>query len=809
LEKKYKFKLLIISLFISFLFSFNNITQNNNNLRDPNLVVSAASTNTLVVGTMYGPVDLDPIVAWDSASIDVIDQVVEGLFAYDLGDPSLALIPRLASAMGTWNLDADEYTVPLRTGVKFHDGTNFNAAAVVTHWDRMEWALNTTGSNSVGVTQVAELYEFPDGTPIVDHVTDNGDDSVTFFLNGPYVPFVALLCFSASYILSPTATPADDYIVTATGDIVGTGPFKYISYEAGVEVLFDTFDDYWGGRAILDHIVLSEIVDANARNAALLSGDIDLLLDPMDAMLQVYNFTTGITLEQGPQQTVTQYLGMNNNHINRTFREAISYAIDYDYILDELRGGNAKRMKSPIPMGILYADDTNNVAILNLTHARMLMQSMGWGLGYNVSADSEWEAVTFKTFNYTYNIGNDFRENMLVLLQDNLGKIGIAVTDAGGTWGDFIYSLYEIGGRTRDHLELYFIGWGPDYNDPSNFINPLFTNRSIASNGADYNGYLAAIEDGRDPFDQNDNVQLLMEAAMSETNAVTREALYARIQELLTTRDFPWAFCYVSKSFRAYVDSMTGYDLNPMGREWWYPISFASIADSLSITTPDSSSSWKIDTIHSITWTSTGSIANVMIDLYWKGTFNTTISASIPNNGSYSWTIPSGLDDSTLYYIKISDVSNPSTYDYSDYFEIYTLFPSADPITVTNPSGIVAWEIGSIHSITWTSTSSIVNVKIELYISGILDSVLTSGTPNDGEISWTIPSGLVISTQYQIKITDVSNSSTYDFSDYFGIINPATTLVEEIPGYNIYLLYMMIGIISVVLIKKKYKHLKK
>ncbi len=530
----------------------------------------------LAVATMYGPIDLDPIVAWDSASIHVIDQVVEGLFAYNLSDPDLALIPRLASALGTWNPGADEYTIPLRTGVKFHDGTAFNAAAVVAHWDRMAWALNTTGTNTVGVTQVAELYEFPNGTDIVSNVVDNGNDSVTFFLNGPYVPFEALLCFSASYIQSPTyiTSLSNTYINTTTGFIVGTGPFKYILYEAGVEVLFDAFDDYWGGRPYLDHIVLSEIVDANARNAALLSGDVDLLLDPMDAMFQVFNLTAGITLEQGPQSTVTQYLGMNNLKINRTFREAISYAIDYDNILDELRVGNAYRLKSPIPQGIMYADNTNGIAILNLTHARMLMQSMGFGIGFNISADAEWEAVTFRSLNYTYNIGNSFREDMLALLQDNLGKIGIAVTDAGGTWADFIYSLYEIGGLTRNNLELYFIEWGPDYNDPSNFINPLFTNRSIASNGAQYNGYLAAIEDGRDPMALNDNVQLLMEAAISETNATKREGYYERIQELLVTRDFPWAYCYVGRGFRAYIDGMTGYDLNPMGREWWYPISF-------------------------------------------------------------------------------------------------------------------------------------------------------------------------------------------------------------------------------------------
>ncbi len=540
----------------------------------------AAPTRTLVAGTMYGPIDLDPIFAWDSASIDVIDQVAEGLFAYDLGDPSLQIIPRLASAMGTWNGAADEYTVTLRTGVKFHDGTDFNAAAVLTSWDRMEWAMNLTGTNTDAVTQTASLYFLPDGTtPVVDHVTDNGDNTVTFFLSEPFIPFVALLCFSSSMILSPTATPPTAYIDTTTGDIVGTGPFDYISYESGVEVIFEANANYWGGAPWLDRIILSEIVDANARNAALLSGDINLLLDPMDAMLQVFNFTTGITLEEGPQGTVTQYLGMNNVLINRTFREAISYAIDYDYILDELRLGNAKRMLSPIPQGIMYSDLTFDAAILNLTHSRMLMQSMGFGVGLsldpNETINTDWVGTSFVTFNYTYNIGNSFRENMLPLLQNNLGKIGITITDAGGPWDDFVAALNSVAPRTRDYLELYWVGWGPDYNDASNFINPLFTNSSDgASNGAQYNGYLAAIEAGRDPFDINDNVQLLMDAAISETDPVAREAMYKRIQELLVEEDYPWAWGYVGRGFRAYVDGMTGYDLNPMGREYWYPIEF-------------------------------------------------------------------------------------------------------------------------------------------------------------------------------------------------------------------------------------------
>jgi len=533
---------------------------------------------TLVYGTMYGPVDLDPQVAWDSASIDAIDQVCEGLFAYNLSDPEMVIIPNLALS-GTWNPTATQFTCVLRQNVTFHDGTSFNADSVIFTWDRMAWALNTTGTNTDGITQVRELYEFPNGTPIVKDVIKNGNYGVTFRLNGPFIPFEALLCFSASYILSPLSTPAMEYINTYTGDIVGTGPFVYDNYASGVNVTFHAFDDYWKGRAQIEKLVFSIITDANARNAALISGEIDFLSDPLYSVFDVFNNTEGIAIEEGPHSTVTQYLGMNNQQINITVREAISYAIDYDYIIDVLREDNAVRMESPVPKGIRYTNCTFDIPVLNLSRARSVMQSMGYGIGWNVTPGSpdegNWQNSTFLTFNYTYNIASGFREELMVLLQDNLPKIGIAVEDAGMTWGGFIYRLYEIGGLHRNMLQLYWIGWGPDYNDPSNFINPLFTNRSVASNGAQYNGYQAAIEAGRDPLALWDNVQLLMEAGLLESDPVAREAIYDRIQELLIEHDRPWAWGYVSKRHAAWVSNLHGYQQNPMGKEYFYPCYFS------------------------------------------------------------------------------------------------------------------------------------------------------------------------------------------------------------------------------------------
>ena len=574
-NKKHCIVLIILSLLL--IISFMNTDRNIDSWPTKDKIHLSSNPMQpvlLKVGTAWGPGDLDPQYAWDSASIDVIDQVFDGLFAYDLTDPDLAIIPGLAT-FGVWNPAADEFTLTLRQGVKFHDGADFNADAVNFTWDRLNFLMNITGTNDIEVTQIAGLYMFPDGTPIVSSITTNSEYSVTFNLARPFIPFKALLCFSGSYMMSPDSTPAEAYIDTATGDIVGTGAFVYDGYEAGVEVLYHAYADYWQGASEIDNLVFSVINDANARNAALLNGDIDFLNDPMVSMIDVLNTTEGIILEKGPQSTITQYLGMNNRLINNTWREAIATALDYDYILNVLRDGNAIRLESPIPIGISMANWTHQEDVYNVSYARTLMQSMGHGVGWNISADGTdealWAAGNFKTFNYTYNIGNSFREDILVLLQDNLGKIGIVVEDAGMIWDEFVWRLNGAKGRSRNDLQLFWVGWGPDYNDPGNFIDPLFTNSTgPSSNGAQYNGYTAAQEAGRDPMELWDNVQLLMEAGLSEPDPVAREALYDRIQYLLVEEDRPWAWGYISDYYIAYDNDLTGFQQNALKKLYFY-----------------------------------------------------------------------------------------------------------------------------------------------------------------------------------------------------------------------------------------------
>jgi len=758
-NKKYCIVLIIFSLILTI--SLINTDRNLDSWPDNDKIHLSSKPMQQVlfkVGVPYGPVDLDPQVSWDSASGDVIDQVCEGLFAYDLSDPQLAIIPRLATADGVWSTDSLEYTVTLKQGVTFHDGTAFNASAVQWNWERMDWCLNETGTNHVGVTQIQQLYVWPDGTPFVDHTEVVSEYVIKFVLNAPYAPFRALLCFSGSYIQSPASTDKDAYLVTASSDLVGTGPFVYDNYTLGVEVNFHAFDNYWKGKANITEMRFQIITDSNARNLALLSEDIQFLDDPHSSFHAQFAADAGTTLigddpAEERQSLVTQYMGMNCHLINQTYRQVISYAVDYDYITDEIMEGTADRLESPIPEGILMGDWSSQEAIYNVTKARMMMQAIGYGYSGNatslgwaawyatigpdpihytavpwnitdISDGNQWTyAATHgsaaKAVSFTYNIGNQMREDILALLMDNLPKIGIAVSGDGMTWGEFIYRLYEVGNLDRDMLELYWIGWGADYNDPSNFINPLFTNRSVADNGAQYNGWLAAIEAGRNPNYLWDNVQLLMEAGLAETNQTKRAMIYSRIQELLVEEDMPWLFGYSSKVFDAYVVGLKGFETNTMGKIWFYPCEWKTpILPGLFIINSDADDP-DTDGNFNITWSPSAYADNY--SLYVSSSIITDINESVTvlldeyTIISYE---ASGYSNGNYYFLVVARNGNGNTT--SSNFLVNVEIPDPpSPFTLSSDAG--SPDADGDFDLSWTPSTFADNYSLYVYSSLITE----------------------------------------------------------------------------------------
>ncbi|QEE17637.1 ABC transporter substrate-binding protein [Promethearchaeum syntrophicum] len=522
--------------------------------------------DTLIVGQTRGPVDLDCVFAWDSASSATYDQCIEGLFQYDLTDPDLAIIPVLASADGEW-LDNVTYEVPIRENVTFHDGMPFNASAAKWNFDRLAFFMNITGTLTEGlaVVQTSSLYEFPDGTPIINNtVADDVGKTLTFHLNSPFAAFQPLLCFGSSYIQSPHSTPAEDYVITANGTIYGTGPYVYGEFTADVEVTFTAFEDYWNpaGAAKIPNLVYKLVSDGPTLMQGLTAGDYHIQPDPLFQYLWDFYEDPWINVTNPGSNLRTAYLGMNTKLIPVDVRQAISYAFDYDYVIAEVYDGYADRLESPVPKGVLMSDYSSQEATTDIIKAREKMQAAGYGEDLELNDNSSWRRGDFLTFNYTYNTDNQIRADLFPVLKDTLEEIGIVVTDAGMIWDDFLYRLYDIEGYTRDMLELFWVGWIPDYNDPSNWLDPLLST-SGGSNGAQFS---------------NATIDAMLADALVEINQTVRAEMYAEIQRILVEEQMPWVYGVNTQNWDCFR-GVKGYPSNPMGKEYYAPVEFGTVPE--------------------------------------------------------------------------------------------------------------------------------------------------------------------------------------------------------------------------------------
>jgi len=404
--------------------------------------------NAYIRSTSAGPHTLEICDAWDSASNDVLEQVVETLFFYDLTNPDLPMTNELCESY--WWEDTTTLHLKLREGVKFHDGTAFNAAAAKWNLDRLQYLINATGDNDGTVAQTKSLWSFPDGvTPIMDTITVDSTYNLTITLNGDYAPFLATLSYINSGMISPTFHAADaESFLTLSDDVCGTGPFMFDSYTPDVEVRLSRFDEYWknvevGHGAYFPLVIFAIYDDANTAHNAFLSGALDANNMASDQNIAVYETEDDITVYHftditGKPSLVYQYMGVNNEKYNATWRKAFAFAVNNTYIIDELRLGNAFRSYTAISPGYGAAFNetldplTNNKMVPddgNITVARMTMQSMGYGVGFDLYADAEWIAQAtgsspFATVTYTYNLGNTFREDLGVALTEWLKLIG-------------------------------------------------------------------------------------------------------------------------------------------------------------------------------------------------------------------------------------------------------------------------------------------------------------------------------------------------------------------------------------------------
>ncbi|MFG1702350.1 ABC transporter substrate-binding protein [Nonomuraea sp. M3C6] len=331
------------------------------------------SGGTLNVALNADPDALDPSISTTLVGREVFANLCEKL--YDI-DATSTLVPQLASALPEVSGDGKEVTIKLREGVKFNDGTAFDAEAVKKSLDRHRtWEKSARQADLAAVSKVA----------VVDPAT------VKLTLSQAFTPLTAQLADRAGMIMSPKALDASNDNFGASP--VCVGPFKFASRTSGSQIALDKSTDYYDAAKVkLDHLVYKIIVDPNVRAANLKSGDVQvgdqLATTTVKGVQSDPNLTVvsggglgyyGITINTGNANGSIEKPGTVNTALAKSpeLREAFELALDRDVINKTVYNGLYEPDCFPAPMDSPFRAAGLQCPKRDVAKAKQLVQASG------------------------------------------------------------------------------------------------------------------------------------------------------------------------------------------------------------------------------------------------------------------------------------------------------------------------------------------------------------------------------------------------------------------------------------------------
>ncbi|MFX4271450.1 ABC transporter substrate-binding protein [Propionibacteriaceae bacterium Y1685] len=451
--------------------------------RDPGGSTSGdgGSGGTFIFAGSSNPATLDPAMASDGESFRVARNIFEGLVSVKPG--TIELEPLLATEWES-SEDGKDHSFTLREGVKFHDGTEFNAEAVCTNFERWyNWeGLNQSENLSY---YYGKLFRgFKTGDKSADALYKNCEATdpthVTIHLNAPFASFVQAMTLPAFSMASPTALEkyqadntqgtADDprFSEYATAHPTGTGPFTFESWERDQQVTLNRNEDYWGDKAKVDKAIIKIISDAKARTQELQAGNIHGydLVAPADVQPLK---DAGFQIQNRPAFNIL-YLGMNqyNEKLkDPKVRQAIAYAIDKDAVVKQsLPEGSQVATQFMPDMVNGYNPDVTTYEH-DVEKAKALLKEAGQ------------ENLELK-FAYPTGVSRPYMptpEDTFTSIKAQLEAVGIKVTPVAAQWSPDYLDMIQ-GDNGEDKHDIHLLGWTGDYNDPDNFVGVFFGGKS-------------------------------------------------------------------------------------------------------------------------------------------------------------------------------------------------------------------------------------------------------------------------------------------------------------------------------------------
>ncbi len=538
----------------------------------------AGGGGTFIFGRGGDSVQLDPAIVTDGESFRVTGQCLEPLYQYEPG--STTPIPALATEC-TPNEDATEWTCALREGVTFHDGTPFNADAVVFNFERWRFTDNPYHFE----TQVFEYYEYMwggfDDASTITSVEAVDEYTIKFTLSTPVAPFLANLAMDMFAISSPAAFEqyGEDYGLPSAG-CVGTGPFKFVEWVQEDHITVAAYDDYWGGRPTIDEIVWRVIPDASARFLALQAGDIHGLEQAVVEDLAVAEADPSLYIEARPALN-TGYVAFNykiEEMQDLNFRKAVVHAINRTDLAENIWGAYGEEATNFLPPLVMGHNDALEPWPYDTEMASQFLADAGFPDG--ISEVTVAEDVVDADGNVVYAAGDKIPLRLYYLPIDrfyfpapkqvaeamaaDLAKAGINVTlELAGDWPTYLGLR-----RTGQLMGLYQLGWGGDNGDPDNFHGYFF-----GFGGDDRKADVDPSEwvkspDQREGWYANTDVAYLCYQAAMDPDPAAREEMYKQIEVLLHD-DLARVWIGHNNTPLIFSTRVSGYVAQPVGADYY------------------------------------------------------------------------------------------------------------------------------------------------------------------------------------------------------------------------------------------------
>jgi glutathione transport system substrate-binding protein len=455
----------------------------------------------------------DPYDANDTLSQAMAKSFYEGLYGFD---KDMKMIPVLAESYDV-SKDGLVYTVKLRKGVKFHDGTDFNAAAVKANFDRV--------TNPDNHLKRYGLYSNIAKTEVVD------DYTARITLKTAFSAFLNNLAHPSGVMISPTAMAK--YGKDISANPVGTGPFKFVEWNRTDFLKVAKFDGYWRkGYPKVDTITWKPVVDNNSRAAMMQTGEAHFTFPVPYEQADTLKAKPELEVVAAPS-IVIRYLSMNTQQKpfdNVKVREAIAYAINKEALAKVAFNGYAFPAPGVVPEGVEYSVKIG-VWPYDVAKAKKLLAEAGYPNGFETEL---WSAYNHST-----------AQKVTQFLQQQLGQIGIKAKITLLEAGQRVEKVESWQDPATAPVRLYYVGWSSSTGEADWAIRPLLASSSFPPSLFNTAYY------------KSDKVDGDIKSALATTDKTEKAKFYRDAQEQIW-KDAPWAPLVVEKLLSAHNKKLTG-----------------------------------------------------------------------------------------------------------------------------------------------------------------------------------------------------------------------------------------------------------